>query len=260
MNRIDEKLISLKHKNIGLMGHIIAGFPDYDISLKAANSICKAGIDFIEVQFPFSDPTADGPTIEEACYKSIENGFTVEKGFRLVENLIKSTDVAVLIMTYANIIFKYGIKNFLDRAKDIGVSGIIVPDLLPENDEGLNEYCDKKNIYNILICAPTDSESRIIELSKLGKGFLYTVIRRGITGKKTDITEETINWLKIVRNNSKLPIAAGFGIQSKEQIRFLIGKADIAVVGSYFVKKIKEFSSDIVNFEKNIYNVVKELL
>ncbi|HOJ63563.1 MAG TPA: tryptophan synthase subunit alpha [Spirochaetota bacterium] len=260
MNRIDEKLSLLNNKKIGFMGHIVACFPDYDKSLIAANAICKGGADFIEVQFPFSDPTADGPTIEEACYIAIENGFTVNKGFDLTEKIIKNNDTAVLIMTYANIIFKYGIDRFLNKARDIGVSGVIVPDLLPEQDEGLNTLCKKNGIHNILIATPGDIPERIKELSYIGSGFLYTVMRRGITGKKTDITEETENWLKMVKSNSNLPVAAGFGIQSRSQIESLIGKADIAVVGSYFVKKIKEFSLDFHTFEENIYNCMKELL
>lgn len=260
MNKIDEKLSSLKNKKIGFMGHIVGCFPDYETSFLAADSICKGGADFIEVQFPFSDPTADGPTIEEACYKAIENGFTIQKGFELTERIIKNNSTAVLIMTYANIIFKYGIEKFLKKAKDIGVSGVIIPDLLPDADEGLKEFCKKYNIHNIFIAAPGDTEERIKELSEKGSGFLYTVTRRGITGKKTDITQETKKWLKMVKSNSSLPVAAGFGIQSKEQIEALIGKADIAVVGSYFVAKIKEFVNDMKNFEINIFNTVKKLL
>ncbi len=260
MNRIDEKIKEIKNKKIGFMGHIIACFPNYELSLRAAKVLTKVNIDFLEIQFPFSDPTADGPTIEEACYEAIENGFSVENGFRLVENIVKNSNTAILIMSYANIIFKYGITKFLDRAESIGVSGVIIPDLLPESDEGLNLYCKKKNIHNILITAPTDTPERIKELSNIGKGFLYTVIRRGITGKKTEITEEITEWLKIVKNNSNLPIAAGFGIQSREQIQELVGKADIAVVGSYFVKQIKRFLLEEPDkFEDNFLTSIKDI-
>lgn len=260
MNKIDQKIKEIKSKKIGFMGHIIAGFPNYEISLKALKVLSMANVDFIEIQFPFSDPTADGPTIEEACYQAIANGFSVEKGFDLTKEIIKISTTPILIMTYANIIFKYGIFKFLDKAESIGITGVIIPDLLPECDEGLNEYCKKKNIYNILICAPTDTEERIKELSTIGNGFLYTVIRRGITGKKTEISKDTEEWLKTVKNNSSLPIAAGFGIQAKEQIDKLIGKADIVIVGSYFVNQIKKFSLESLDkFEESFLKSINEI-
>lgn len=239
--KIAEKLKNIKaEKRIGFMGHIVAYYPDYKSSLDAGVAICKAGADFLEVQFPFSDPTADGPTIESACYTAIENGFKVENGFKLVEEIVRNSDTAILIMTYANIVYKYGVSDFIQKAKEIGASGLIIPDLPPEEDEGLIEKAESNDIDTILIATPGDDEKRIKELSNKGSGFLYTVARRGITGKKTTIDNDAKEWFTLVRKNSLLPVAIGFGINSKEQIEELKDYCDIVVIGSHFVKIIKD--------------------
>lgn len=239
--RINERLNKIKNENrIGFMGHIIAGFPNYDSSLEAALAICETGADFLEVQFPFSDPTADGPTIEEACYVAINNGFKVEKGFELIMEITTKTETVILVMTYANIVYKFGIERFLERAKEAGACGLIVPDLPPEQDEGLIEKAKRLNIDVILITTPGDDANRIKELSKKTGGFLYTVARRGITGKKTEINIEAKEWFSLVKRNATVPIAIGFGINSKEQINALKEYCDIVIIGSYFVKIIKE--------------------
>jgi tryptophan synthase alpha chain len=247
-------------KEIGLMGHIIAGYPDTKTSFDAAVGICEAGADFLEIQFPFSDPFADGPTIEEACYKSLENGFTVDKGFEFAKELSSKTTTVILIMTYGNIIYKYGIEKFIIMAKDSGVQGLIIPDIPLESDEGLNALCERHGLVNIMLATPGADAKRIKFLSGNGKGFLYTVIRRGITGKKTEIGKDVDEWLKLVKDNSGLPIAAGFGVQSREQIEFLKGKADIAIVGSYFVKKIKEFHDEKADMKKEMNSITSELI
>ncbi|MCX8163738.1 MAG: tryptophan synthase subunit alpha [Candidatus Micrarchaeota archaeon] len=239
--KVSEKLKRLnEEKRVGFMGHIIAGFPDYKHSLEAALAICEAGADFLEVQFPFSDPTADGPTIEEACYIAINNGFKVVKGFDLVREITEKTDTVVLIMTYANIVYKFGIERFLKKAKEVGCCGLIIPDFPPEQDEGLIEKAKDFDLDIILIATPGDDESRIKELSNRTTGFLYTVARRGITGKKTEINKEAKEWFSLVKKNATVPIAIGFGINSKEQIDVLKEYCNIVIIGSHFVKVIKD--------------------
>lgn len=261
MSKISERIQNIKDQNkIGLMGHVIAGYPDIQSSYEAALGICEGGADLLEIQFPFSDPTADGPTIEAACYDSIKRGFTVDKGFELVKKIASETTALVLIMTYANIIYKYGIERFISKAKDSGVQGLIIPDIPIDSDEGLNDLCKKNNIDNILIAAPGASIERIKKLNKSGSGFIYTVIRRGITGKKTEINEEAFEWISTVRENSFLPIAVGFGIQSNEQIKELINKCNIIVVGSHFVRKINRFFYDKKDLKSGMMNETKELM
>lgn len=221
-----------------LMGHVVAGYPNYTTSLAAAKGICKGGAAFLEVQFPFSDPCADGPVIESACYKSLENGFTAEQGFRMVHELTSATNTAIIIMTYANIIFRYGIEKFITKAQEAGCSALIVPDLPPEQDEDLKKIANAHGIGVIFIAAPGAAPERIKFISEKSDGLLYTVARRGITGNKTAIVEETFEWITTVQANSLKPVALGFGIQSKEQTAALQGKVPIVVAGSYFVNTI----------------------
>ncbi|MCK4796505.1 MAG: tryptophan synthase subunit alpha [Spirochaetes bacterium] len=259
--KIDDAINNiLKTKKIGLMGHIIADFPDYKNSLEAALGICEAGTDFLEVQFPFSDPTADGPTIESACYEAINKGFTIDNGFKLVKELAAKTSTIILIMTYANIIYKYGIEKFVKKGAEIGIGGLIIPDIAIDKDEGLNKICKNNNIANILIAAPGTSDKRIKELSKKGDGFLYTVLRRGITGKKSEINKDAQNWLGLVKKNSSLPIAVGFGIQSSEQVKQLIKFCEIIVVGSHFVRIIRDSYEKKENLREKLCEATKKLL
>ena len=258
--KIDDAIKKIKYeKEIGLMGHIIAGYPDMKTSYEAALGICEAGADFLEIQFPFSDPFADGPTIEEACYKSIENGFTIEKGFELVKDVSSKAETSVLIMTYGNIIYKYGVEKFIKKAKESGAIGLIVPDIPLERDEDLNALCGKHGIVNIILVTPGADAERIKFLSSKGKGFLYTVMRRGITGKKTEMDVGLDEWITLVKENSSLPIAAGFGIQSREQIEYLSGKVDIAIIGSFFVKKIRELFDNKADVKSEIKKTVSEI-
>lgn len=258
MNKIKNKLAA--QKEIGFMGHVIAGYPDNPSSVAAAKGICEAGADYLEVQFPFSDPMADGPTIELACYTALEGGFKLDDGFQIVEQLSKETETAILIMTYANIVFKYGVDDFIKRAASAGCQGIIVPDFPIENDEGLALACKKHNIALILIAAPGADEQRIKTLSETGSGFLYTVARRGITGKKTDFSADVISWLSFVKEHSSLPIAAGFGIRTKEQIDTIKGISDIAVVGSYFVNQISSAVEDKKDIKETLQKCTRDLL
>jgi tryptophan synthase alpha chain len=249
-----------KTKKIGFMGHIIAGFPTLEDSKTAAFTLIKSGTDFLEIQFPFSDPFADGPIIEGACYKSLENGFTIEKGFELVKEISASTDIPIFIMTYGNIIFKYGIEKFIKKAKENGTDGFIIPDIPPEQDEGLNSIVKKYGLTNILLVTPSCDAERIRYVSNIGSGFLYTVMRRGITGKKTDLDKEVNDYLSLVRKNSSLPIAVGFGIQTNEQIKYLEDKAEIAIAGSFLVKTISDAYKNQENISEKLKISIKNLL
>jgi tryptophan synthase alpha chain len=255
MTGIENKIKQLKSENrTGLMGHIVAGFPDIDTSYAAACGIVAGGADFLEIQFPFSDPFADGPVIEAASTHSLKNGITIEECFTLTSKVVENTSIPILIMTYANIIFHYRIDNFIKKAKAIGVTGIIIPDLPPENDEGLLSACRKYNISPILLLAPGNDAMRIHKISQLGNGFVYTVARSGITGKNTDLNETTLQWIDKVKTNSTLPYGVGFGINSPEQVKQLRGRCDLIIVGSYFTKEIGKL------FEKkeNVFNGLKK--
>src|SRR6056297_2569875 len=142
-------------------------------------------------------------------------------------------------MTYANIIYKYGIEAFVKRAAAMGVQGLIIPDLPPENDEGYIEMCKKNDICPILLAAAGNTAERIRFLSERGGGFLYTVARSGVTGQKTQMGQPVLEWIKKVKQNSKLPIAVGFGISTPEQINRLNPICDLTIAGSFFTREIK---------------------
>ena len=153
--KIKDKLKEIRAANrIGLMGHIVASFPSYNDSIEAASGICEGGADLLEVQFPFSDPSADGPTIEGASYRALDAGFKTAQGFEIVRNLATSTKTAILIMTYGNIVYRYGVEKFVDKALECGAAGLIIPDFPPELDENLIEICRQKGLDNVLIAAP----------------------------------------------------------------------------------------------------------
>ncbi len=260
MNKIDIKVSELKKLNkIGLMGHIIAGYPDFDRSIEAAFGLIDGGVDILEIQFPFSDPTADGPVIESACYESLSNGFKVNDGFRILKEITKYTDIPVLVMTYANIAYKYGLEKFIEDISNCGGCGVIIPDLPPENDEGLIKSCSKFQIHNIVICAPNTDAERIKILSKNGSGFIYTILREGTTGDKTEITQTSIDRINYVKTCTGLPVAVGFGIGSSEQIDSLRNIADIVIVGSHFVRIINNSINNKQNIRTNLNEEVKKL-
>lgn len=238
--------------NVQLMGHIIAGYPDFESSLQAALGICHAGASYLEIQFPFSDPNADGVVIEEACNMSLQAGFRSEQGFIFLEKLnihlktdLQTTKIPkMIIMTYANIIFAFGVEAFVKRAAECGVWGIITPDLPFGSDEGLRLYAKKYHITIISLIAPGTSAKRIQKLTKASGELVYVVARTGITGEKTRIDSGLLKWVKFVKKNCKKPIALGFGIQTNEQVEALCGLVPIIVAGSYFVQRIYELGRD----------------
>lgn len=260
MMTIEKKMKAISGGKIALMGHVVGGYPTAEKSLQAALGICEGGAAFLEVQFPFSDPAADGPVIDNANQIALQNGWKAENGFEMLKMLSAKTDTALLIMTYANVIFRYGVKKFCLRAKQSGVSGLIVPDLPLENLEGLSEEAKENNLNLIFVTAPGASADRIKELTGAGSGFLYVVARRGITGDQTTMGEEVKDWLSFVKANSSLPLACGFGISSGAQVKEISDFVEIAVAGSVFVRKITEVSSKGGDIRKALSETAKGLL
>ncbi len=228
-----------------LMTHLIAGYPNYQDSLQIAVALVQSGADILEIQFPFSDPTADGPLICEASTVSLQNGFTVSKGFQLVSEITsRFPEIPVYIMGYANTVFTPGVVSFVQSAKKSGAKGLIIPDLPFDCDEGLFEEGENEGVEIVPVIAPNASRERLIPLLKKGNGLIYAVLRGGITGSETVIDQGTAQFLRSL--NELLPeegtreIAAGFGIRKKEQISALLPYCSIVVAGSVFVQKIKD--------------------
>lgn len=236
-------------KELGLMGHIVCGFPSYQKSLECAEGIILGGAEFLEVQFPFSDSNADGISIQRACEWAIKNNFKIEDGFNLINSLSKK--VKIIAMTYANIIFGYGINSFLNKIKQAGAWGIIVPDLPLGEDEGLRNTARNVGIEVIELITPNMSLNRMKEIiAQSPCELLYVVARMGITGKFTHINENTKLYLHQVRTNTNKRLAVGFGIKTHAQVQSLLGLADLIVAGSYFVQEIEK-NPDILSLKKS---------
>lgn len=229
----------LKKKDILLMTHIVLGYPSFDVNREVIEQMVANGVDCIEMQIPFSEPMADGPVILKANQEALANGTKVADCFTFAAEIIQQHDIPFLFMTYYNIVFKYGEEAFFKRAADIGMKGFIIPDLPPEMGETFLALAEKYNIAPILIFAPTSTDSRMQELATHGHGFIYCVARRGVTGKKSEFGDDFEEYLERCRAATKLPLAVGFGIQSKEDIDALRGKADVAVIGSRTIKLVE---------------------
>ncbi len=221
------------------MTHMIAWYPDSETSLNVAKGLVDGGASYIELQFPFSDPTADGPVIQAACSKALEAGFTLNGGFELAAKISALSDVPVFIMTYANPVVVIGIEAFIQRAKDAGVRGLIVPDLVAGSDDGLYAAGKKLDMPIVPVVVPTVSEQRLNEISALGEPWVYTALRQGITGRQTEISEELIAFLEKLKK-TEMDIFAGFGIRTEEQIALLEAHVHAPVVGSALVNLIAQ--------------------
>jgi len=222
-------------KKIRLMTHIVAGYPDYAKSLETARLMAKYA-DAIEIQIPFSDPMADGPTIMRANQTALQAGISTEDCFRLAQTLIKECTIPVLFMSYANIPFHTGMEKFISRCAAIGIAGLIIPDIpFDSNNYGYFEISVKHNVAPVYVVSPDTSADRLSKIVPFLRGMVYTTLKVGITGAGTVINESGMQFLGTIRRYTPLPVAAGFGISSVPQILSLTGKADIAIVGSRLI-------------------------
>ena len=226
----------LAEKEILLMTHIVLGYPSFEASLNVIETMMAAGVDLMELQIPFSEPTADGPVIAQANQKALENGVTVEQCLKFAGMAARKFDIPFLIMSYYNIPFKYGLKRFVKVLSDGGLRGAIIPDIPPEEGRGFLETMKGRNLAPILIYAPTTSLERMRYLDSFAAGFIYCVARKGVTGQKTDFSDDLEAYLNKCRQGTNLPLALGFGIKERSDIDFLKGKADIAVIGSQTIR------------------------
>lgn len=207
-------------KNKLLMTHLVAGYPDFQASLKLAQTFIKAGAGILEIQIPFSDPIADGPTIVTACHTALKNGSGYQMALNLCKVLSKQTDVSLAIMTYANIPYQIGFDKFCEAIKKRGVTNLIVPDLPfdSEDSKQLQVICKKQNINLIQVVSPGIEQKRLQEIIKCSRGFIYCTTSRGTTGGKIHASKELYKLLKTIKKYTDLPIAVGFGFSSKADI------------------------------------------
>jgi tryptophan synthase alpha chain len=230
----------LAEKEILLMTHIVLGYPSFEAGMKMIEIMVEAGVDLMELQIPFSEPTADGPVIARANRKALENGATVEECLNFAYLAARTFDIPFLIMSYYNVPFNYGLKRFVALLSDYGLQGAIIPDIPPEEGWQYLAAMQGRSLAPILIYAPTTSLERMRYIASFAAGFIYCVARKGVTGEKTNFSDELAAYLNKCRQATRLPLALGFGIKERSDIDFLKGKADIAVIGSQTIRVAEE--------------------
>ncbi len=249
-----------KNKNKKLVTFITGGDPDFETCNKIINTLVKNNVDIIEIGMPFSDPMADGPTIQLSSNRSLKNGTNLDSIFKFASNIkILNKNLPVILMGYYNVILHYGVKNFVKSCVANGVDGLIIVDLQPEEDEDLTIELKQNDIDLIRLITPTTDENRLKLILKNASGFLYYVSVMGITGQKSANIDELKKSISFVKNYTSLPVIPGFGIKSAEDVNNICKIADGAVVGSSIIKIIEEnlINRDLMlkKIDEFIYNL-----
>ena len=261
MSRIKEKFSELEAKNQkALISYIMAGFPNDKATLSTVRGLIKGGVDIIELGFPFSDPLADGPVIQNASTISLERGTKIKKFFERVKKIRKETDIPLVLMTYTNILYHVGYSKFISDAKKAGIDGFILPDMSIEESKEYLEVAKKNDADTIFLVSPNTIKNRVQKIANASTGFLYLVAVYGTTGVKTGIKNYTLKAIKDVKKQTKgsIPVGIGFGVSTPEDVkRYIKAGADAVIVGSAFLKLIEKtpqnkLESKIQQFTKSL--------
>ena len=237
------KIASAFQDKKAFIAFITCGDPDLETTAAAVREAVKNGASLIELGIPFSDPTAEGPVIQAASLRALQGGVTTDKIFDLVRELRKDVTVPLVFMTYAYVVFSYGADRFLANCKEVGIDGLILPDVPYEEKEEFLEPCRKYGVDLISLIAPT-SEDRIAMIADEAEGFLYIVSSLGVTGTRTEIKTDLASIMEVVRQSTDLPCAIGFGISTPEQAKKMSDLSDGVIVGSAIVKLLAKYGQD----------------
>ena len=244
MNRIEHRMQELQqNKEKALITYMTAGLPDMEKTVEIIKEQANAGIDVIELGVPFSDPIAHGPVIQDASYRSIQNGTSLVKVFAAVEQVRKDCEVPLIFMMYYNTILHYGVEAFVKKCREVGVDGLIVPDLPYEEQYELKAYLTEESPILIQLVSPV-SKGRIPKLVKDAKGFIYCVSSMGVTGQGADFHANVNQYLKEVKAAADIPVMMGFGIRTAKDVEQQKETIDGAIVGSAFIKLMEENQYD----------------
>jgi len=235
--------------------YIMSGDPSLEHTKKFVAELEEAGADIIELGVPFSDPLADGPTIQRASERALAQGVTLRKCLTLVSEIRQTSQVPLILMTYFNPVFKYGIGAFIKEASDAGVDGVIVPDLIPDEADDFIRSARQHGLDTIFLLAPTSTGDRIGKVVKAATGFIYYVSITGTTGSKLSIGDPMKDMLTLIKNSTHKPIAIGFGISTPEEAAAAAQMADGIIIGSAIVRLIAE-GKDIKDFAKKIKEAI----
>lgn len=222
---------------------ITCGDPDLSTTAAAVRAMVAAGADLIELGIPFSDPTAEGPVIQGANLRALSAGVTTDQVFDLVRELRKDVTIPMVFMTYANVVFSYDADRFIRTCSEVGIDGLILPDLPFEEKEEFQPICKQYGVDLISLIAPT-SANRIAMIAKEAEGFIYVVSSLGVTGTRSEIKTDIASIVKVIRENTDVPCAVGFGISTPEQAAKMAGISDGAIVGSAIIKILAQYGKD----------------
>jgi tryptophan synthase alpha chain len=245
--------------SVDIVAHFIAGYPDAQGSLEVARGLAEGGAAYLEMQIPFSDPSADGPIIENSCRLALEKGYTVDEALDLLKTLTSELNIPVFLMSYGNIVFARGMEIFVKQAVEAGAEGLIIPDLVYGRDEGLYNIGSSQGISILPVITPSVPPDRLEEILSLKQKWIYSALRSGITGSYTTLDETNISLLdRLKKTESK--IMAGFGIKTAEQVKTLAPHCDAVVAGSVFVNAVTVAHKKGESVKEAVKETIKELL
>ena len=253
------KIKSAFENGKAFIAFITCGDPDLETTAAVVRAAVENGADLIELGIPFSDPTAEGPVIQGANVRALNGGVTTDKIFALVKELRQDVKVPMVFMTYSNVIFSYGADRFLSICKEIEIDGLILPDLPLEEKKEFLPVCHKYGVDLISLVAPT-SKNRIAMIAKEAEGFLYIVSSLGVTGTRSEIKTDLKSIVEVVRQNTDLPCAIGFGISTPEQAKKMADLSDGAIVGSAIIKLLEKYGKDAPKYVGEYVKSMKDAL
>lgn len=233
--------------------------PSLEVTEQVVYALEEAGADLIELGIPFSDPTAEGPVIQAANVRALSGGVTTDKIFGMVEKIRKNTSIPMVFMTYANVVFSYGTERFVKKASEIGMDGLILPDVPFEEKEEFDEICRKYGLDMISLIAPTSHE-RIARIARDAEGFVYCVSSLGVTGMRSQITTDIESMVELVKKEKDIPCAVGFGISNPEQAKIMAAQCDGIIVGSAIVKLCGTYGAECVPYVKDYVKQMKDAI
>lgn len=256
MNRIDKKFRELKlRRKKAFIPYITAGDPGIAATGRLVAELERAGADIIELGIPFSDPIADGPTIQAASYRALRKGASLAKIFDMMRSLRKKTDIPVAFMTYYNPVLRYGLDRFFASCRRCGVDGVIIPDLPVEESSDIAKLGKKSGVKTIFLVAPTSTKDRVRDIAGKSSGFVYYVSSTGVTGARKRLSEDIAKNVRLIRSAADKPVAVGFGVSDEKQARLVARASDGVIVGSAIVKIIGAHG----DYLRKVYSFAKKL-